>query len=69
VLHTKGILREELWKALGALREYRNTIHLYLHKRIEMHDGLPKRYNAAVRRLNELEKALAAYHEKENKPF
>jgi hypothetical protein len=62
VLHSKGILREPLWKALDKLREYRNTIHLYLHKKIEMHDGLPKRYNAAVRLLHQLEKRLSEYH-------
>jgi hypothetical protein len=68
VMHSKGVLRQPLWKALDALREYRNTIHLYLHKEVEMHDGRPKRYNAAVRRLHELEKRLLEYErEKPNK--
>jgi hypothetical protein len=66
VLYSKGILSKELCEALHKLRDYRNTIHLYLHNKIEMHDGFPKRYNKAVRLLHSLEDRLMKYHEKKS---
>jgi hypothetical protein len=64
-LHSKGVLLEQQWQTLDRLREYRNGVHLYLQGRVEMHDGLPKRYNKAVKALGELEKRLLHFTEME----
>jgi hypothetical protein len=60
-LQSKGVVDANLRERLHDLREYRNTIHLYLHEDVGMHEGKPRRYNDAVRALRHLERALAAY--------
>lgn len=68
-LHSKGILPESQKKVLNALREYRNGIHLFMQNKVEMYDGLPKKYNSAVKALRQLEKQLLefTYQEKRHK--
>lgn len=58
VAHSKGVYDEAFKEKLHELREYRNSIHLFLHEEVEMHDGKPARYNDAVMSLHALEKAL-----------
>lgn len=65
LLNSKGVIKRALRDRLHDLREYRNTIHLHLHGKVEMHDGLPKRYNDAVRALHQLEVAMKAFWEAE----
>lgn len=57
-LQSKGVIDHKLRETLHELREYRNTIHLYLQEEVEMHEGKPRRYNDAVRALHKLEKVL-----------
>lgn len=65
MLNSKGVVKQELRDRLHELREYRNTLHLYLHGTVDMHDGMPKRYNDAVRALHAMEKAMKSFWENE----
>lgn len=57
-LQSKGVVPAKLRDKLHDLREYRNGIHIYLQREVEMYGGKPRRYNEAVRALRSLEKTL-----------
>ncbi|MBK9308612.1 MAG: hypothetical protein IPM58_16360 [Nitrospira sp.] len=63
-LNSKGVYKQALRNKLHELREYRNEVHLYLKGNVEMHDGKPRRYNDAVRTLQDVEKKLDEYASK-----
>jgi len=66
ILNSRGVIKKPLRDLLHELREYRNTIHLHLQDKVEMHDGLPKRYNLSVLALHELEAAMKTFWEAES---
>jgi hypothetical protein len=60
-LHAHGVFSEAHRDELHRLRQLRNEIHLIEKGKVEMHDGLPGTYNAAVRALQLTEEALATH--------
>lgn len=60
-LQSRGVYTAAFRDKLHALRDYRNQVHAYLREHVEMHDGLPRRYNEAVLALQQLEAALLAH--------
>ncbi len=60
-LHCNGIISDNLKDQMHSLRKYRNDIHLYLREKVEMYEGKPRKYNDAIRGLQNLETELTTH--------
>jgi hypothetical protein len=57
-MQSRGVYGPDLRNTLHELRDYRNKIHVYLNAHVEMHNGVPVRFDNAERTLHEVEAAV-----------
>jgi len=61
--NSKGVYPQKIRDDLHILRDYRNEVHIFLKDKVEMHDGIPKKYNKAVNMLKSIESCIMKHWE------